>query len=104
MNTSSWQVIAQTAQARRERSIGAVQPPIPVIPTELPLSVIHIPATLLSAREVEITESKPEGLIAALASGSLTAREVTGAFLRRAGLAQGLVRRFTPYSVALKAI
>ena len=91
MNKPSWQELAQLAQARRDASIAAVQPPIPAIPKDLPLSVVHLPAALLSAREVEITELKPEKLTAALASRSITAREVTGAFLRRAGLAQGLV-------------
>ena len=96
MSTPSWQEITQIAQARRATSIAAVQPSIPTIPKDLPLSVIHLPAALLTAREVEITELKPERLIAALASGSITAREVTGAFLRRAGLAQGLVCPFSP--------
>ena len=104
MSKPSWQERARLAQARRDTSIAGIQPPIPAIPKDLPISVIHLPAALLSAREVEITESKTESLLAALASGSITAREVTGAFLRRAGLAQGLVCRLVPHFVILKAI
>ena len=50
-----------------------------------------IPQILLSPREVEITTMSAEGLVALLATGTLTSTEATNAFLRRAGLAQKLV-------------
>lgn len=65
---------------------------MPDRPKQIPLNVTGIPKTLLSEKEIEITEKLPEKLVEELANGSLTAVEVTNAFLRRAGLAQKLVR------------
>jgi amidase len=90
---TSWQTIAQQAQEYRDASISEIQPSIPDLPPTLPKNVLHIPATILSEAEINITESSPEDLVSALAKGALTAREVTSAFLRRAALAQRLVRR-----------
>jgi hypothetical protein len=49
------------------------------------------PAKVLHPDDVRITEMLPESLLALLASGELTATEVTTAFLRRAVIAQKLV-------------
>lgn len=78
-------------QNHRDDTIAKVQPPIPDVPYELPRNVTSIPAELLSAREIELTETAPEKLVAELAEGTLTSTELTNAFLRRAGLAQKLV-------------
>lgn len=91
----SWQEIAKTAQELRDSSIAQIKPTIPDVPAELPRNVTAIPNELLSAEEVKITETSPEELVASLASAKLFAVEVTNAFLRRAGLAQKLVSRFS---------
>ena len=91
MARKSWQEIAQIAQEVRDKSIAQVQPPVPEVPEDLPLNVTSIPKQLLTAREIEITETAPEVLVQKLASGDWTCVEVTNSFLRRAGLAQKLV-------------
>lgn len=91
MPETSWQDIAKIAQDLRDQTIAGVKPAIPDIPSELPLNVSKLARELLSDAEVTITETAPEQLLRALASGKLTSTEVTNAFLRRAGLAQKLV-------------
>ena len=90
MSKPSWHDVASQVQLHRTSTVTEVQPQIPDVPKELPLNVTSIPRELLSPREVEITELTTETLVASLASSSLTSREVTNAFLRRAGLAQKL--------------
>lgn len=76
----------------RDVTMEQVEPSIPSVPSEIPSNVLLLPATLLSDAEITITETPPESLLASLSTGKLTSREVTNAFLRRAGLAQKLVR------------
>lgn len=95
MSKPSWQDVARQVQDHRTNTIAEVQPQIPDVPKNLPSNVTSIPRDLLSSREVEITESTTEILVASLATGKLTSREVTNAFLRRAGLAQKLVNCIT---------
>lgn len=90
MSKPSWQDTTRHVQEHRTSTIAEVQPPIPDVPKDLPRNVTLIPRDLLSSSEVEITESTTEVLVASLATGKLTSREVTNAFLRRAGLAQNL--------------
>lgn len=90
MAEPTWQSIASDVQDHRDSTIARVKPPVPDVPHELPRDVTPIPKELLTAREVEITESAPEDLVASLAHGKLRSVEVTNAFLRRAGLAQKL--------------
>lgn len=87
----TWQEIAQDRQAHRDASIAALSPPLPALPSQLPLNVTDVPRTLLTKDEFDITECLVEQLVSRLASGTLSAVHVTNAFLRRAGLAQGLV-------------
>ena len=75
----------------RDVTIAEVEPPVPDVPSDLPRNVTSIPKKLLSLAEITITETTPEQLVADLAAGKLTSKEVTNAFLRRAGLAQKLV-------------
>lgn len=89
--TRTWQEVAKEAQLHRDASIAKVNPPVPDVPAELPLDVTSLPRKLLTEREVEITETPAESLLASLATGKLKSVEVTNAFLRRAGLAQKLV-------------
>ena len=77
MSNLNWQDIARQVQEHRDATIAEVR-------------FTGIPRDLLSAREVEITESTTERLIEFLATGQLRSREVTAAFLRRAGIAQSL--------------
>jgi len=88
----SWQDIAKQAQKHRDETIAAVQPPVPDVASDLPLNVSGIPKELLSEREIDITETAPEDLVEHMSTGTITSAEVTTAFLRRAGLAQKLVR------------
>lgn len=46
----------------------------------------------LTAKEIEITETDPEGIVQKTSTGSWTAEEVTRAFAHRAALAHQLVR------------
>jgi amidase len=94
MKSRDWTAIAAEAQKLRDSSIAEVKPAVPDVPTDLPLDVTSLPKKLLSESEIKITESKPEELVASLASGAISAVDVTNAFLRRAGVAQKLVRYF----------
>ncbi|RSL74472.1 hypothetical protein CEP51_011554 [Fusarium floridanum] len=86
--------LVQQVRQCRDASI-AVEPPLPNLPVKLPRNVTDLPRQLLTSREVEITEKSPEDLVQLMASGSLSAVEVTKAFLRRAALAQRLVNCIT---------
>jgi amidase len=88
---STWQETAKQMQDHREATLGAIEPKLSNVPTELPLNVTRIPDQVLSLREIEITTSAPELLLDDLATGKLRSVEVTNAFLRRAALAQKLV-------------
>lgn len=92
--TEPWQSIAKRAQDHRDATLAAVQPPVPDI-SDLPLDSTPIPRTLLTAEDVEITESDPVRLVERMASGELSSVEVTNAFLRRAAVAQKLVNCVT---------
>ncbi|KAI9815959.1 MAG: hypothetical protein M1827_001951 [Pycnora praestabilis] len=94
-NKSTWQEVAEKMQKHRAETIAKVRPPIPDVPSKLPLNVTGIPKELLSSREIELTETAPEELVASLASGKLTSTEITNAFLRRAGLASKLANCVT---------
>lgn len=84
----SWQEISRQAKAYRDGTIQG----IPDIPEYLSRDVTAIPATLLSPEEVAITETTPENLVRSIAIGQFTSTAVIKAFLRRAGIAQKLVR------------
>ena len=90
-----WQEIVDEAQAYRDSTINALSPSAPQIPAQLPKNVLSIPSQLLDTRTLSITELPVELLLASLAKGSLSAVEVTTAFLQRAAIAQGLVNCLT---------
>ena len=87
----TWQEVAEKAQRHRDDTIARVRPSVPEVPSTLQRDVTPIPKALLAPKEVRITESPAEELLASIAAGILTSTEVTIAFLRRAGLAQKLV-------------
>ncbi|KAI9754384.1 MAG: hypothetical protein M4579_004722 [Chaenotheca gracillima] len=93
MSGPTWQDIAEAACKHRDDTIAQITPPVPELPpaAELPLDVTGLPRQLLTAQEDAITKAGVEDLVFAMAEGRLSATEVTGAFLRRAGLAQKLV-------------
>lgn len=92
MAKSSWEDIAVTAQELRDASISCIFPTVPDVPQKLAKNVTDIPKQLLTTDEILITETLPEALLSSLASGKITSTAVVNAFLRRAGLAQKLVR------------
>ena len=91
-----WQDIAREAQDHRDASI---EPFLGItgrggsVPEKLPKNSMGVPSNTLSPRDNEITELLPEQLTKLLASGKFSSTEVTTAFLRRAALAQKLVRK-----------
>lgn len=91
MTRRDWHDVAKEAQDYRDASISRVKPAVPAVPKDLPLDRTEIPKYLLTTEEVVITQTAPDDLVNALASGKLTSTAVIEAFLRRAGLAQALV-------------
>ena len=92
---ATWQEVAADRQAYRDATIARLEPPLPEL-TDLPLNTIPIAKQVLSLEEISVTESSVEELAATIAKGQLSAVTVTKAFLRRAGLAQKVVRLFSP--------
>lgn len=100
--TRSWQEIAQEAQDYRDASLSQVEVSNAFkdkpFPKNLPKNSTIIPKDLLCDIDIKITETLLEELVEALATGILTATQVTTAFLRRAVLAQKLVCSLLPPS------
>lgn len=91
-----WQETAKEAQEYRDASLARVSGLSSIDkPVHLNESIlknfVNIPREILPSLDVQITETLPENLIQALASGELSATDVTAAFLRRAVLAQKFV-------------
>ncbi|OCK79572.1 putative glutamyl-tRNA amidotransferase subunit A [Lepidopterella palustris CBS 459.81] len=91
----TWQQIAKQAQNHRDATLAELDQTLPDISWELPLNVTELPKQILTARHISITETEPEALVSKMASGELSATEVTKAFLQRAGLAQKLTNCIT---------
>lgn len=85
---------ASKAIAIRDESLEVVTPALDLskIPDPLPLNVTNIPMTVLSEEEIRITSLDAEELLVSMHSKQLSCLTVTKAFLRRAALAQHLVR------------
>lgn len=94
-HTRPWQQVAKEAQEYRDGTIAQLSPPVPRVPTNLPSHVIDLPERLLDERVLSITSLLPEELRASLATGQLSAVDVTSAFLQRAAIAQGLANCIT---------
>lgn len=86
----AWTEIAREAQAHRDATINALLPFAPEIPPDLPKNVLHMPEQLLDQSVLSITRMPLKDLLKALATGQLTAVQVTTAYLQRAAVAQGL--------------
>ncbi|CAG9940295.1 unnamed protein product [Clonostachys rosea f. rosea IK726] len=77
------------ARAQRDAGLNKVEPKLQGIPDELPKSSQGLPKTVLTAREIEITENySVTQLLDVLKERKISVEEVTRAFLRRAALAQ----------------
>ncbi|PQE24666.1 hypothetical protein CJF32_00006955 [Rutstroemia sp. NJR-2017a WRK4] len=81
------------AQQHRDETIASLEPPLPELPppANLPRNLTNVPRLLLTPEEINITETSVDELLTALSTGRTSSVTVTQAFLRRAGLAQGLV-------------
>lgn len=90
-----WKAISLTRQDHRERTIQAVEPPVPDVPKSIGLNVTSLPSTLLPQDVLSITAKDAETLVKELAAGTLTSTAVTRAFLQRAGLASRLTNCVT---------
>ncbi|KAJ8100144.1 amidase signature domain-containing protein [Lipomyces tetrasporus] len=75
-------------KAKRDASLAKVEPKLQGLPDHLSLSSQDLPKSVLTQREIEITEnySVPE-LLTILRERNILVEEVTRAFLRRAALA-----------------
>ncbi|KAK7961233.1 hypothetical protein PG988_012447 [Apiospora saccharicola] len=91
-NLQPWQEKVDWARAKRDASLAKVEPKLTGIPDaadSLPLSSQDLPKTVLTDREIEITEQYGiVQLLGLLRERKITVEEVTRAFLRRAALAQ----------------
>lgn len=88
----SWEDKASWARANRDASLAKVEPKLEGVPDELPLSSQDLAKSVLTPREIEITENySVNELLAVLRERKISVEEVTRAFLRRAALAQAAV-------------
>ncbi|KAJ3498103.1 hypothetical protein NLG97_g1391 [Lecanicillium saksenae] len=79
----------ERAKARREVGLFKVEPKLEGIPEQLPRNTLGLPASVLTAREIELTENYDViQLLDILKSRKVSVEEVTRAFLRRAAVAQ----------------
>lgn len=87
-----WEERAAAAQSKRDASLAKVEPKIEGLPAELPLNTTGMPGTVLTEREVKITEGYSVAeLLRTLKARELSVEEVTRAFLRRAAVAHAAV-------------
>ena len=87
-----WEAKVALARVARDARLARVDPPLKHIPEELPLNSLGLPKTVLTTRELEITENYTvTQLLAALRERKISVEEVTRAFLRRAAVAHAAV-------------
>ncbi|PMB70376.1 putative amidase [Beauveria bassiana] len=78
----------ERARARRETGLAKVEPKLAALPAQLPRRSLELPSSVLTAREIELTEKYDViELLAILKSREVSVEEVTRAFLRRAAVA-----------------
>jgi hypothetical protein len=88
----SWQEVAKEAQNHRDETISQVRPSVPKISPTKFRNIFDASQELLSSREINLTSKSPEEILHIIANKEATCTEVCNAFLRRAAVAQGLVR------------
>jgi|SRR6187402_2331108 len=91
-----WQDVANEAQEYRDASVARVPGFLELYERSnfskgMPKNASDVLGSILDPRDFQITELLAEQLVVLLASGELSATDVTTAYLRRAGLAQKLV-------------
>lgn len=80
------------ARARRDAGLAKVEPKLEGVPEQLPRNCQDLPKSVLTAREIELTENYDViELLALLKERKVSVEEVTRAFLRRAALAHAAV-------------
>jgi Asp-tRNA(Asn)/Glu-tRNA(Gln) amidotransferase A subunit family amidase len=85
----SWEDKVQPTRSRREESFKRVEPALQSLPSSLPQNSQGLAKTVLTLKEIEITETYTAiELLEKMRRRELSAEEVTRAFLRRAALAQ----------------
>jgi amidase len=89
--TSSWEELAADKRTRIASTIPS-EWLIRDLPSDDNVFAFPKASGLLSAREIELTESSATDLVAQMAEGKLKSVDVTLAFCKRAALAQQLVR------------
>ena len=90
--SESWEAKVARVRAARDAGLAKVDPPLKNIPEQLPQNSLGIPTTVLTERELEITENySVTQLLAALRERKISVEEVTRAFLRRAAVAHAAV-------------
>lgn len=106
-NNEAWKTAAADVQAIRDAGLAKVEPALQGLPDEMPQNSMGLPKTVLTEKELEITEKySVTNLLAALRQRDLSVEEVTRAFLRRAAVAQAAVsiRSFASVSPAASLI
>lgn len=90
----------ERARARREIGLAKVEPKLEGLPDQLPRNSLKLSASVLTAREIELTEKYDViELLAILKSREVSVGEVTRAFLRRAAVAHAAVSSLsTPHT------
>lgn len=92
----SWEERVAWARAKRDASLAKVEPKLEGLPNDLPTNSRGLPATVLTQRELEITEKyTATELLSILRERKISVEEVTRAFLRRAAVAHAAVS-YTP--------
>jgi hypothetical protein len=89
---ASWELRVAPVRAQREASLAKVEPLVAWNAQDLPLNSQEIPSTLLTPRELDLTEYfTTRELLDELKGRTISVEEVTRAFLRRAAIAQASV-------------
>ena len=89
MALKPWEEKAKSARDYRDATLAKVEPPLPSLPDQLPLSSQELPKEFLTPREYELTQNYDAvELLQMLRSKKVSSEELTRAFLRRAVLAQ----------------
>lgn len=82
----------ERARARRETGLAKVEPKLAGLPDQLPRNSLDLSSSILTAREIELTEKYDViELLRILKSREVSVEEVTRAFLRRAAVAHAAV-------------
>lgn len=89
MNTTQ---LISSQRAFRDASCSRIEPPLPALPDPLPKNVTGIAKQVLTEEELKITSYDAVELLKVIREKEFSCEQVTRAFLRRAALAQKLVR------------